>query len=317
MRAPENYTPFVAIAAGLTIAILAAFQIYIAREPARIAADQTRDRLIAVSAGRALYAQNCAVCHGEQGEGIDGPPLNDRKFLANTPDLTIFSLISSGVPGTEMPAWNQAHGGPFTDEQIRQLVAFIRSWEADAPDRQALAMIPDPVNGLKIFNSTCVVCHGENGQGTDRAPALNDPTKLAQFDDEWYADTIAEGRPAKGMPTWGTVLAPDEIRDIIALFRAWEGGEVIELPGIEEDIAEAMHMLEHGDLHAAEHLLEHIAGSASGEALTAINKAREAIEAGDGAAAEVALTEVLKLLDVEQDHSDQPGNDPHAEDDQH
>lgn len=296
MRSPENYTPFIAVAFGLTLTVLALFQIYIQREPARIAADETRDRLIAESAGRTLYAENCAVCHGEEGEGVDGPPLDDRRFLNETADETIFSLIGSGVPGSEMPAWSQAHGGPFTDQEVRQIVAFIRAWEPEAPDRQALAMLGDPVNGLVIFNSTCVVCHGENGQGTERAPALNDPGKLGQFDDDWYRDTIATGRPAQGMPTWGTVLAPQEIRNLVALLRAWERGESIEPPGVEEDLAEALHLLEHGDLHAAEHILEKAAGSATGEVLTAINQALLAIEDSDQGAAETALERALELL---------------------
>lgn len=231
MRPRENYSPLIAVALVLTLAIFTSFQLYILREPTRIAADEAKDKLLAVSAGRSLFADNCAMCHGENGEGVAAPALNDKQFLAETHDEVIFSLISSGVPGTKMPAWNQAHGGPFTDQQVRQLVAFIRSWEANAPDRRAQALAGDLAKGLVIFSSTCFVCHGENGQGTARAPALNDPVKLAQFDDAWYAETIANGRPAKGMPTWGTVLAPTQIRDIVALLRAWQRGETVNPPG--------------------------------------------------------------------------------------
>jgi mono/diheme cytochrome c family protein len=114
---------------------------------------------------------------------------------------------------------------------VTQLVTFIRNWEPQAPDRLAVAEEGDPSKGLVIFNSTCIICHGENGHGTERAPALNDPVKLAQFDDKWYADTIAAGRPAQGMPTWGTVLSPLQIRNLVALLRAWQRGETVSLPG--------------------------------------------------------------------------------------
>ena len=78
-----------------------------------------------------------------------------------------------------MPAWGQAFGGPFTDEQVNQLVAFIRAWEADrAGDHAQPWLKPDPVRGATIFADTCFICHGENGQGTDRAPKLNDPATL-------------------------------------------------------------------------------------------------------------------------------------------
>lgn len=302
MRSDENYTRFYTVALILTLAILGSFQLYIIREPARIAADEKRDALVAVTAGRSLFVENCAMCHGEEGEGVDGPPLNDSGFLRNTADQTIFSLTSSGVPGTEMPAWSQVHGGPFTDEQVRQLVAFIRAWEAEAPDRQAEAMAGDPANGLAIFNSTCIVCHGENGTGTEQAPALNDPQRLAQFGDEWYVETISAGRPAQGMPTWGTVLAPEEIRDLVALLRAWQRGETVEGPGATEAVAEAIHMLEHGDLHAAAHALEEASTGASGELLAALQTAVEALEAGDAAAAEEALGILQEMLHLETDN---------------
>ena len=301
MRPKENYTRHVSVAFILTIAILVSFQIYIFREPARIAADEKRDQLIAVTEGRSLYAENCAMCHGEEGEGVDGPALNDKQFLANTADTTVFSVISSGIPNTEMPAWNQAHGGPFTDEQVRSLVAFVRNWEPDAPDRQAMAMAGDPVQGLVIFNSTCIVCHGEAGVGTDRAPALNDPAKMAQFDDEWYVDTITEGRPAQGMPTWGTVLSPEQIHSLVALLRVWERGLTVQPPGPEEGVAEALHMLEHGDMHAAEHVLEDAMQGATGDVLVALNKAMTALEDGDMAAAEAALQEAQSLMGIEMD----------------
>lgn len=302
MHSDENYTRFYATALVLTLVILSSFQFYIAREPSRIAADEKRDALIAVTAGRALYAENCAMCHGQEGQGVDGPALNDSGFLSDTPDQTIFSLISSGVPGTEMPAWSQGHGGPFTDEQVRQLVAFIRAWEPHAPDRQAKAMVGVAASGLTIYNSTCIVCHGPDGEGTQRAPALNDAERLAQLNDEWYAETISAGRPAQGMPTWGTVLAPEEIRDLVALLRAWERGESVEGLDATEAVAEAMHMMEHGDLHAAAHALEEGIAGASGEVLSAMQAALEALEAGDVSPAEEAMHSLQEMLHLEADN---------------
>lgn len=312
MRQREDYTRHVVVTLILIVAILVSFQIYIFREPARVSAAEKRDHLIAVTEGRGLFDKNCAMCHGMQGEGVDGPPLNDSGFLGSTADETIFSLISSGVPNTEMPAWNQAHGGPFTDAQVRALVAYLRSWEADAPDRHAMAMAGDPIEGLVLYNSTCIVCHGAEGQGTERAPALNDAQKLAQFDDDWYRETITEGRPAQGMPTWGTVLSPEQVSNAIALLRAWEQGITVLPPGPEEGIAEAVHMLGHGDLHAAEHALQDAIPGASGDVLAALNKAMAALEAGDADAAQEALMEAQGLLGVEMpadEHEDSAAHD--------
>jgi len=230
MRPSENYSPFVAVAFVLTIAILASFQVYIFREPARIAGDEADQKSTDIFEGNVLFSTYCSVCHGKQGEGDVGPALNDKPFLASTDNDTIFSVISSGVPGTEMPAWNQVHGGPMTDQEVQQIVTYIRNWEPNAPDTQTVVSAGDPAQGLKIYDSTCIVCHGETGTGTERAPALNDPIKLAQFNDDWYSSTITDGRPAQGMPTWGTVLSPEQVRDLVALLRAWGNGETVELP---------------------------------------------------------------------------------------
>ena len=227
MHPKENYIPFVSVAFLLTLGILATFQVYLWREPVRIQQDEARDRQISIAAGEILFAENCTSCHGELGEGGIGPALNSKEFLELSPNELVFSLTQTGVPGSRMPAWGQIFGGPFTDEQIRQIVAFIRSWEPTAPEIIEASEAPDPVRGAAIFSQTCFVCHGANGEGTESAPALNDPQRLSQLDDAWYRNTIARGRPAKGMPTWGTVLSPAEINDVVALIAAWREGKSV------------------------------------------------------------------------------------------
>ncbi len=226
MRQKENYTRHVAVALILTLAVLGSFQLYIWNEPTRIASVEAHDKEVAVNAGAALFKKDCTLCHGDNGEGVSAPALNDKIFLNNTGDDRIFSTVSSGIPNTEMPAWNQAHGGPLTDEDVTQLVAFVRSWEPTAIDRKSLPLVGDIDRGNVIFKNVCGICHGQNGVGTDRAPALNDSAKLTQFDDAWYKDTIEQGRPAKGMPTWGTVLSPQQIADVLAVIDKWRANPI-------------------------------------------------------------------------------------------
>ena len=121
MRPRENYTPFFAVGLGLTVATLAILQVYILREPARIQADVAADLANSVAAGGKLYAENCTSCHGEHGEGQSGPALNSRELLKTTTDEAFINITRTGVPGTNMPAWGQAFGGPFTDEQMVQV----------------------------------------------------------------------------------------------------------------------------------------------------------------------------------------------------
>jgi mono/diheme cytochrome c family protein len=109
----------------------------------------------------------------------------------------------------------------LTDEDVRNLVAFLRAWQPTAPDRRDIPPVGDLAKGKTLYANVCAVCHGDVGQGTGQAPALNDPSQLNQFDDAWYRDAITQGRPSKGMPTWGTVLSPQQVSDLIALLDSW------------------------------------------------------------------------------------------------
>jgi len=228
MRSKENFQPYVSVAFGLAIAMLGAFQVYILREPIRIAHDNAAERQAAEKAGQQLFTENCVACHGKNGEGGVGPAINERNLLEATVDEVLFSIIRTGVPGTLMPAWSQAFGGPFTDEQVSKIVIFIRAWQPTAPIIGPQVEEPDPIRGAAIYAGTCFICHGENGAGTDIAPALNDPERLQKLDDAWYRSTIMHGRPAKGMPTWGTVLSPLQINDVVALLGAWREGKTVD-----------------------------------------------------------------------------------------
>ena len=313
----ENYSRLLGATLILALLILVAFQLYINREPARIKAVRAADQAAAITAGEELYQANCASCHGEEGEGVDAPALNNLAILKDTPDGTFADLIANGVPGTEMPAWSQARGGPFTDEEIKQLVAFIRSWEATAPDLGEQRMRVDARRGARIYAATCVVCHGENGQG-GTAPALNDPAKLQQFDDEWYAETIAEGRPAQGMPVWGSVLSPQQIGDLVALMDAWRRGEEIIVGDVGSLLKDAAHAVEHGEIGEATELLEQAANSAEHEQAEVIEEALSALESGNTKEAETLLEQAQGMMgETTTPETDEHGEEAPSGEDEH
>lgn len=113
--------------------LVAGFGVYRAREPHLRATAERQQQAEYVRLGRQLFASNCSGCHGRNGIGGDSPTLNAKEFLTSTSDDQIRMIVSSGVPGTDMPTWSLDLGGSLTDQQISQLVAFIRSWEPHAP----------------------------------------------------------------------------------------------------------------------------------------------------------------------------------------
>lgn len=65
-----------------------------------------------VAAGQAIFATNCAVCHGQSGEGTIGPNLTDDAWLHGGTAMDIHHTIAQGVStgGGGMPAWGQTLG---------------------------------------------------------------------------------------------------------------------------------------------------------------------------------------------------------------
>ena len=74
-------------------------------------------------AGRELYEEHCASCHGFSEGGGRGPNLFAASFLSATNDAHLVQVTRAGIPGTEMPRSDLS----LSDEQILQIVAYVRS----------------------------------------------------------------------------------------------------------------------------------------------------------------------------------------------
>jgi cytochrome c oxidase cbb3-type subunit 3 len=83
------------------------------------------------NAGAIAYDQNCAMCHGLNGEGRVGATLA-KDWSSIRPDLAIKATIERGIQGSAMPAWSQANGGPLSEGEINNLVAYILTWSTPA-----------------------------------------------------------------------------------------------------------------------------------------------------------------------------------------
>ncbi len=82
-------------------------------------------------AGKTIFEERCASCHGLQGRG-NGPlapflsPHPASLISAGTAvksDQELLTVIANGKPRTAMPAWN----GLLTESQQRDVVAYIRT----------------------------------------------------------------------------------------------------------------------------------------------------------------------------------------------
>ena len=86
-----------------------------------------------VALGAEIYAEECAVCHGDNGEGDIGPALGNPVMLSLTSDSFLRYAIVNGRDGTDMPPF----GEELEADEIDAVTAFLRSratgWSVEKP----------------------------------------------------------------------------------------------------------------------------------------------------------------------------------------
>lgn len=78
-----------------------------------------------IELGRQVYAQNCAACHGDTGQGhvlAAAPALDDSEHAWHHPDGQIQQLIQAG--GQNMPAFT----GQLSHEEIIAVIRYLQTW---------------------------------------------------------------------------------------------------------------------------------------------------------------------------------------------
>ncbi len=121
---------------------------------------------VAIAEGHSLFRANCSPCHGLNAQGGGrGPDLTSGRWVHGSSDAQIFSTITHGVAGTEMPA------NGFEDSETWAIVAYIRSL---SPASTSVST-GDRARGEQIFahSGGCAVCHMVQGRGGVLGPDLS------------------------------------------------------------------------------------------------------------------------------------------------
>ena len=207
-----------------------------------------------VELGQAVYAVRCEICHGVDGDGngpaatsFDPRPRDFRRgwYKIRTTasgklptDADLVRVITLGMPGTTMPAWENV----LTEEEIlsvaEYLKIFSRRFERESPEPIPVVAGPGSSpeaigRGAKLFlgeEAGCLTCHGEMGRGDGPSAAdlkddfLDQPIVPADLSMPWLfrggpsADDIfmrlKTGLTGGPMPSYEAVLSDEQLWDL-------------------------------------------------------------------------------------------------------
>jgi len=82
-----------------------------------------------LAAGKSIFQERCAACHGNNAQGMVGPNLTDDYWLHGNKINDLFKTIKYGVQSKGMPTWESQ----LTPKQISNVANYIKSLHGSNP----------------------------------------------------------------------------------------------------------------------------------------------------------------------------------------
>jgi cytochrome c oxidase cbb3-type subunit III len=186
-----------------------------------------------------LYSDNCAGCHGENGQGGAAIALANPVYLAIADEGSMRKVIANGGKGTSMPAFAESAGGLLTDRQIDIITQQMRlRWskprilDGANPPSYAAKSPGDVQRGSVVYQTYCQSCHGVDGHGGPKGSSITNDSFLALISDQGLRTVVITGRPELGAPDWrgdvpGKAMSDQDVTDVVA----WLASQRSQTPG--------------------------------------------------------------------------------------
>ena len=120
-----------------------------------------------IADGERAYGQTCVVCHGPDGNLIEGIDLGRGLFRRDYTDAELLGIIIDGIPNTPMPP-----NPTMSEPQAERIVAYLRTMADESRDG---AVAGDARRGRQLFfgDGNCTDCHAVAGAGNRHGPDLS------------------------------------------------------------------------------------------------------------------------------------------------
>ncbi|HEU5006972.1 MAG TPA: cytochrome c [Jatrophihabitantaceae bacterium] len=166
-----------------------------------------------IAAGRQLYEVSCITCHGANLQGVK----NRGVSLLGVGGAAVYFQVSTGrMPATGQGSEQYRKTAKFTDQQIRQLAAFVQSkgGGVNIPAGTVRGTDADIAEGGNLFRLNCASCHGTTFKGAPLTAGKSAPSLNASTDLQIYTAMLTG---PESMPIFSdNEITPDEKRAIVA-----------------------------------------------------------------------------------------------------
>jgi quinol---cytochrome-c reductase cytochrome c subunit len=167
-----------------------------------------------IATGRQLFNTSCITCHGANLQGVQGR----GPTLVGVGSASVYFQVSTGrMPAPNQGAYELRKPNRFTEQQTRQLAAFVQSVgggpQTPPPDENLQAGSAKLADGGELFRLNCASCHGATGHGAPLSAGKIAPSLMEANDSQIYTAMLSG---PENMPVFGdNQLTPDEKRSII------------------------------------------------------------------------------------------------------
>ncbi|MDX1811975.1 MAG: c-type cytochrome [Gammaproteobacteria bacterium] len=175
-----------------------------------------------------VYYKQCATCHGNEGDGNGraGASLMPRPtdftapaYLKNIDENRMKRAIRDGVAGTSMVGY----GRRLDEAAATAMVDFIKTQFMGIRQSTKSANL----DGKKIYEAHCAVCHGDNGNtavwaknGLNPPPRnFTTPQAKEELSLERMITSVTYGRPGTGMMPFRGRLSDKDIANVVDYIR--------------------------------------------------------------------------------------------------
>jgi ubiquinol-cytochrome c reductase cytochrome c subunit len=166
-----------------------------------------------ISAGKALFDDNCSSCHGLDAQGTDQAP-----SLVGAGAAAVYFQMSTGrMPAKEVGAENERGPVHFTDAAIYAIADYVASLGGGPPiptAEQVSTEGADTALGYQLFSANCSQCHNAGLSGGALTYGKNAPALTQATPTQIYTAMLTG---PEAMPVFSDgALSPQAKRDIIA-----------------------------------------------------------------------------------------------------